>query len=251
MTREDEGGRGQKLAGPLAQRTLAVGTRAEGRGREDFLVRVRAALNRHGREHVPEPPPLEEKLVRRVSAEEDLVARFAERAAGAGVKVVRTAMRALPAELGALLEELEARRVTVSLSESPLAAQVHAGLAAARRTVVDWRAEQGLEAHYDVDAGITDVVAAIAETGSLVMAADAQHSRGTHLVPPAHVAVVRASDIVPDLIDIFRRLREAGQGMSASTVIVTGPSKTADIEGILITGVHGPGRVAVLLVEDS
>ena len=114
--------------------------------------------------------------------------------------------------------------------------------------LVDSRAEPGIGAHYDVDVGITDVQAAIAETGTLVIASDPAHSRGTFIAPPVHVAIVRTTDLLPDLIDYWNAHPRPGAS-GACTVLVTGPSKTADIEGILVTGVHGPGAVHVLLVE--
>ena len=71
--------------------------------------------------------------------------------------------------------------------------------------------------------------------------------RGASLIPPVHIAVVAQAQIVPDLCDYFGGL---GLSLPANINVITGPSKTADIEGILITGVHGPGDVHVALVCD-
>ena len=81
-----------------------------------------------------------------------------------------------------------------------------------------------------------------------MIASDAAHSRGTFIAPPVHVALVRVTDIVPDMIDYWSMHPRPGES-GAATVFVTGPSKTADIEGILITGVHGPRAVHVIVVE--
>jgi L-lactate utilization protein LutC len=151
----------------------------------------------------------------------------------------------LPATLAGVLASLGARSVTLAAAAgSPLAAAA-ASLAAAGVTVVDWRRAAGLEAHYDVDAGLTDVAAAIAETGSLVVCSGPGRSRGPWLVPPVHVAVVEEAQILPDLVDLW----SGGAALPAATTIITGPSKTADIEGILVTGVHGPGAVHVIVLE--
>lgn len=104
---------------------------------------------------------------------------------------------------------------------------------------------------YGVDVGITDVRAAIAETGTLVCWSGPLHGRGVSLVPPVHIAVVRRSDIVPDMIDYLARHAAEGGALPSSIVFITGPSKTADIEGILITGVHGPREVHIMLVGDA
>ena len=71
-------------------------------------------------------------------------------------------------------------------------------------------------------------------------------SRGAYLLPFVHVAIVRASQVVPDLVDAWDQFEDG----PALSLLVTGPSKTADIEGVLITGVHGPGELHVVLVED-
>lgn len=104
------------------------------------------------------------------------------------------------------------------------------------------------DALFAADAGITDVVLAIAETGSIVIRVGDTVGRKAWLVPPVHIAMVRASQVVPDLIDAMERCRFGSD--SSATVIITGPSKTADIEGVLVTGVHGPGAVHILLLDD-
>ena len=66
------------------------------------------------------------------------------------------------------------------------------------------------------------------------------------------VAIVRASDILPDLLDYLPRWRGTSPAeMPSAQALITGPSKTADIEGVLIKGVHGPGQVIALLIDDA
>ena len=70
------------------------------------------------------------------------------------------------------------------------------------------------------------------------------------LTPPVHIAIVERVQIVPDLIDAFERL--AGRGLDAlpsNVTLITGPSKTGDIELQLTTGVHGPGKWRVIVIE--
>ena len=62
------------------------------------------------------------------------------------------------------------------------------------------------------------------------------------------MAIVPREAIVPDLYDYLERLSRRGE-LPANAVLISGPSKTADIEGVLVTGVHGPGRVMAVLIE--
>jgi L-lactate dehydrogenase complex protein LldG len=153
----------------------------------------------------------------------------------------------LASTLASVLEDHGARRVVLGAADETIAEAARSAADEAGAEVVDWRARPSLAAHHDADAGVTDVVAAVAETGSVVIGAGAEQSRGTWLLPPLHVAVVAASRIVPDLLDAGAA---ATPGERAYRVLVTGPSKTADIEGELVTGVHGPGAVHVVVVTD-
>jgi L-lactate dehydrogenase complex protein LldG len=90
---------------------------------------------------------------------------------------------------------------------------------------------------------ITRASAAIAETGTLVFKDADTPSRLAALTPWVHVAVVTAQQILPHLPAALQQL-----GDDPSVIFATGPSKTADVEGILIQGVHGPGlQVAWIL----
>jgi L-lactate utilization protein LutC len=106
--------------------------------------------------------------------------------------------------------------------------------------------EQALSA----EIGITSATWAIAETGSLAMASDPGSERMASLLPPVHVAIVEPSQVLPDLFDLFARLQHDGLDRLASNIVlITGPSKTGDIELRLTTGVHGPGIWHVIIVE--
>jgi L-lactate dehydrogenase complex protein LldG len=102
------------------------------------------------------------------------------------------------------------------------------------------------------DVGITSCDCAIAETGTLMMVARPGQERVASLLPPMHIAIVERRQIVPDLIDSFDMLAASGLEQLASNVtFITGPSKTGDIELQLTTGVHGPGKWRVIVVEDE
>jgi L-lactate dehydrogenase complex protein LldF len=99
-----------------------------------------------------------------------------------------------------------------------------------------------------VRAGLTGALCGIAESGSLVLSSGAGQTLTASLLPEIHVAVLKTSQLVPTLAEALRmpEIRKA-----ASSVIISGPSRTADIEMTLTIGVHGPGELHVFLVDDS
>ena len=98
----------------------------------------------------------------------------------------------------------------------------------------------------DVPAGITGCACAIAETGTLVLTARAGQPMTASLLPEVHVAIVSADQIVWTL-EAALKLPEVRQ--SSATVLITGPSRTADIEMTLTIGVHGPRELVVYILE--
>jgi L-lactate utilization protein LutC len=97
------------------------------------------------------------------------------------------------------------------------------------------------------DIGITSADYALADTGTLVMLASPREARLVSLLPPVHIAVVPQDRILTGLDELFSVLpRPADQ--TSSMVLITGPSRTADIEQILVRGVHGPGQICVVIV---
>lgn len=94
--------------------------------------------------------------------------------------------------------------------------------------------------------GLSGVQAAIAETGTLVVISGPGTSRTVTLLPPALVAVVRRDQLCFSMGEMFRKY-EGQMAGAACTVCITGPSRTADIELQLTLGVHGPGKVTVVV----
>lgn len=103
---------------------------------------------------------------------------------------------------------------------------------------------------FAADLGITSVDWAVAETGTLALCArPGGQGRVVSLLPPLYLAIVEPAQIVPDLFDLFERLEVEKDSLPSTINLVTGPSKTGDIELKLTTGVHGPGEVHLLVVE--
>jgi L-lactate dehydrogenase complex protein LldG len=98
-----------------------------------------------------------------------------------------------------------------------------------------------------VAAGFTTTLGGIAETGGLLLTPGPLEPRLLSLVPPVHLALLRADRIFDTLFQAFRELGW-NQSLPNNALVISGPSKTADIEQTLAYGVHGPKRLIVVLV---
>ncbi len=105
------------------------------------------------------------------------------------------------------------------------------------------------ELFQSVDAGFTTTVGGVAETGGLLLAPGPQEPRLLSLVPPLHLALLRASTLHDTLWSAIRALGW-GQAPPPNALLISGPSKTADIEQTLAYGVHGPKRLVVVVMDD-
>jgi L-lactate dehydrogenase complex protein LldG len=166
----------------------------------------------------------------------NLVGRFTEELLALGGQVIICKDADLPGKVIALLRERNIERVQAwdqipGLAEADL---VKAGLS------VQHEADESLKA------GITGALAGVAETGTLVIPEGKGQPLTASLLPEIHIAVLRASDILPALEEAFG-LPEVAK--SPAVVLVSGPSRTADIEMTLTIGVHGPGELIVFLVS--
>jgi L-lactate dehydrogenase complex protein LldG len=165
----------------------------------------------------------------------------------------------------------QAKATSVVLSRNPILAELN--LAALLRTLGQaisvWQTsgaggspEAGdaslrafAEASFAATVGITGVEFALAETGSLVVTSSTEGAQMASLAPPVHVALYRRSQLVASLDEVLERFPvvcDPNQAVPGrSVVFITGTSRTADIEQILIRGVHGPGEVHAVLVEEA
>jgi L-lactate dehydrogenase complex protein LldG len=108
--------------------------------------------------------------------------------------------------------------------------------------------EQLKEMVFNVDAGITSAAGAIAETGALILWPTEKEPRLMSIVPPIHIAVLQADKIYNSLSEVMQKENWSAK-MPSNVVLVSGPSKTADIEMTLAFGVHGPKELIVLILE--
>ncbi len=103
---------------------------------------------------------------------------------------------------------------------------------------------------HEVDVGITHVLAGIADTGALVLWPGEQEPRTLSLVPPCHVAVMHASTLHNHFLEVMEEQNWASN-MPTNALLISGPSKTADIQQTLAYGAHGPSELIVLILNDK
>ena len=213
--------------------------------REQILGDIRKALNRAA----SQPPqyeavPLAAPTLRIPLSDRKLSADlFVQKFDNLGGKAfrVRTAAAVVPA-----ISELLNQKSAIA-SNSPFLRkcgvtglpQVHAGFT---------DRDELKQACASADFGITSADFALAATGSLVMLSSNNEARLISLLPPAHIAIFPRSLILANLDELLSILpRPADQ--TSSMVLITGPSRTADIEQILVRGVHGPGEIYAVIVD--
>ena len=100
------------------------------------------------------------------------------------------------------------------------------------------------------DAGITECDALIVQTGSVMLTSRSAGGRALSVLPPHHVVLARRDQLVPDLPAAFELLKmQYGENYPSMISFITGPSRTGDIEKVLVLGAHGPKRLAVFFVD--
>lgn len=183
------------------------------------------------------------------STPESRIERFCERMNFWHGQVIRVTRRNWASRLRDLCAERGVRSLVhgqVSELADALRAAGLTGLRVFDRPVDSWKAELFAE----VDAGLTSTRGAIAETGTLIIWPDEREPRLLSLVPPIHFALLDAERIHDSLPEAMREQGWAA-AMPANALLVSGPSKTADIQVTLAYGAHGPKELIVLLIVDE
>jgi L-lactate dehydrogenase complex protein LldG len=210
----------------------------------DLMLRdIRMALGRRPGQPVPAPPPV--RLVIPDVPVSQRIDSMLERVAALAGKTLHARSMA------------EAREYVASVIQGKTAVTSNApflrgcgitDLPGVRSGITDREELRALCA--TVNYGISSADYALSDTGSLVMISSREEARLVSLLPPAHIAIVPASKLLTGLDELYTILpRPADQ--SSSMVFITGPSRTADIEQILVRGVHGPGEIHVIVVDGS
>ncbi|HRE86785.1 MAG: lactate utilization protein [Candidatus Accumulibacter sp.] len=174
---------------------------------------------------------------------------FCEKMAFWRGEVVRVRRANWPQELRQICVEKGVRSLLhgeASVHAEALKAAGIAGLKPYDRPLGEWKKEL----FEDTDAGFTSTRGGIAETGTLIVWPDASEPRLMSLVPPIHFALLDADQLHDTLFDAMHAQRWS-DGMPTNALLVSGPSKTADIQVTLAYGAHGPKELVVLLLVNE
>lgn len=206
--------------------------------RDNILHRIRTAVGRSAGQAVADVPPVRIRIPE-VEMEARIASMIARVESLAGIACRTADPRSVVAQA---IEGLSA-----VASNSPYLAEIGiTGLPGVVTGITD--RDQLQELCATIDIGITSADYALADTGTLVMLASPHEARLISLLPPAHIAVVPRSRILTGLDELFALLPRPAE-QTSSMVLITGPSRTADIEQILVRGVHGPGKITVIIAE--
>jgi L-lactate dehydrogenase complex protein LldG len=226
----------------LEAKTLAIPTSGKDRPSMTDRDQILTTLRQQART-VAHPPAWQSRR-----QFDDLAQRFDASLTAAHGEVHRAASLDEALDLlGHVLAGLGAERVAVN-AEPPLNGVDLAG----RWPDIRWRVagQEGDDLRAfcaAADAGVTGIDAALAETGTIVVSSGPGKSRLVPLLPPVHIAMAPTSKLTTDL---FTWTAGRGEAMPSSLTLISGPSKTADIEQTMAIGVHGPKRLIVILYDD-
>jgi len=208
--------------------------------RDYILHKVRTAVGRSAGQP-PDPPPEPRLRVPELSTEQRIEMFRARLESLAG----RVAVVGAPSEAREYVAAMAAGKRAVASNAPFLTA---CGITSIPEVRSGFREPKALlDACTAADVGITSADYALADTGTLVMLSSQEEARAVSLLPPVHVAVIRRESLLTGLDELFSLVPEPDT-LSSSMVLITGPSRTADIEQILVRGVHGPGEIHVVIV---
>ncbi len=213
--------------------------------RDEILAKVREALGR--RQGMPPPPiPAAARIPPRSAgpADAEIGLLLSEIETLRGVTKRLAGHEALRLALADLVRSEQVEKATLWTTPDLLAWDVAGTLASLGVTLVS--AQAGDRQVAECELGVTGVDAALPETGTLLLRSSPERPRVVSLLPRVHLAIFTPAVLRADLHQAFAEAKDAGY-----SVLVTGPSRTADIELTLTLGVHGPKSLYAWLLNES
>jgi L-lactate dehydrogenase complex protein LldG len=214
--------------------------------RERFLARVRDRLAG------VDAPPLPGELPATPASGDDRppAQRFSEELQAVGGVVEMVSSADLAGAVASAAEGTDAQTAVVAGDVGTFLRSVTDGLGRAGVEILEPEGtEAGREACARADLGVTGALLGVASSGSILTSAGESSSRLASLLPPTHLVVLPTDRLVAGFEELFAAL-PGHLGDASSGVLISGPSRTADIEMVLVRGVHGPRDMHVLLVEE-
>jgi len=218
--------------------------------RDDILGRIRATTGRaadHGAPPAPEYANAALIPARATGTPAELTARFIEMATETAATIDRVAESG---HVGAAIAAwLESEELGADIVAAPDPAMDAYGLDTAPGLSIRKGAATG-----DDLVSVTPTVAGVAETGSLMVSATPGTPYSLNFLPETHIAVLHADRIVGGYEDAWakvRRRQETGSALPRTVTLITGPSRSSDIERTVTIGVHGPKRLHIVLVGNA
>lgn len=218
--------------------------------RDDILGRIRAAIDRPEGADPPPPPEYANRSLipaRARGTPPELTARFIEMATEAEISIDRVADERAVGKAIATWLSTEGLPKSAVVSPDPA------------MDAYGWDGAPELEirrgaTHGDDLVSVTPTIAGIAETGSIMVTTGPGTPYTLNFLPETHVAIVHADRIVGGYEDAWARVRrngETGTALPRTVTMITGPSRSSDIERTVTVGVHGPKRLHIVLVGDA
>ena len=220
--------------------------------REDTLSNIRRSLGVTGRE-APRMSAVQERLK---SVPRGVVPARGQVSGAERVALFRNEAERVAASVAEVGQSQDiVAEVARYLREHNLPATLRMG-ADARLAALDWSATaiavtHGPSAGDDLN-GLSHAFGAIAETGTLAMTSGADNPTTLNFLADNHIVVLREADLMSDAESLWDRLRAAyGKALAPRTVnLITGPSRSGDIEQQIVLGAHGPRRLHIVILRD-
>ncbi len=220
--------------------------------REDILSNIRRSLGVTGRE-APRISAMQERLT---SAPRGVVPQRGQVSGEARVALFRAEAERVAASVAEVAQPQDiVLEVARYLREHNLPASLRMG-ADARLAALDW-SETSVEVTHGPSAGddlngLSHAFGAVAETGTLAMVSGADNPTTLNFLPDNHIVLLREADLLSDAESLWDRLRAAyGKALAPRTVnLITGPSRSGDIEQQIVLGAHGPRRLHIVILRD-